>query len=75
VLPENVERATFIFQVPNACPKQLAASSGDTRKTRMANDAADSGKIQAIRGECGVTYTRNTLVQLPKADVVESSRQ
>lgn len=45
-LPANVDRAAFIFQVPEVpsgpCPKQIAESSVDTIKTRMAHNAAIS---------------------------------
>src|SRR5207244_1463018 len=64
-LPANVDRAAFIFRVPEVpsrpCPKQLAESSVDTSKTRMAHDAADRAEIQAVGGGRGVSNTAITL--------------
>src|SRR5260221_11724017 len=63
--PANVDRAAFIFQVREApsrpCPKQVAESSVDTTKTRMAHDAADRAEIQAIGGWRGVGKPAITL--------------
>src|ERR1700732_5022384 len=63
--PANVDRAAFIFHVPEVpsrpCPKQVAESSVDTSRTRMAHDAADRAEIQAIGGWRGVGNTAITL--------------
>src|SRR5437762_13217532 len=63
--PANVDRAAFIFHVPEVpsrpCPKQVAESSADTSRTRMAHDAADRAEIQAVGGWRGVYNTAITL--------------
>src|SRR5438067_7950175 len=63
--PANVDRAAFIFHVPEVpsrpCPKQVAESSVDTSKTRMAHDAADRAETQAMGGWRGVSNTAITL--------------
>src|SRR5689334_21487902 len=63
--PANVERAAFIFQDPEVasrpCPKQVAESSVDTSKTRMAHNAAVRTETPAFGGWYGVGNTAITL--------------
>src|SRR6478672_4374375 len=67
-LPPNLDRAAFIFQVPEVpsrlWPKKDAESSVDSSKTRMTHDEANRTEIQRMGGWRGVTNTAITLKHL-----------
>jgi hypothetical protein len=53
--------AGFIVQAPIARLKQLAASSADAMKVRMADNARNFPRSQVERDRQGVGYPRNAL--------------
>src|ERR1051325_6085535 len=75
--PANVDRAVFIFQVPEVasrpCPKQAAESSADTSKTCMAHNAAKQTANTSNRGLVRVGNAAITLKTCARKVRVDSS--